>query len=400
LTRRSEYSGDTDGLVRLLKFAQTYEMGQIVPAVVRCLKESNPDFLQWLRSEFDGTDPETPDALGTDESARWRAKLALVAYGLDQWDQVDRVLSFAADPSSRNYFIFWFNNCAFSIDPLLDRFRDYKDDWRATAVIGCLESIPSHTIAESRQREHIEFLIDAYKNHPSAGVHGLTRDLLIRLKQLEAVRSADASSEFGEIRVNRNWYMNPFGVQMNIVRGPVEFWLGAPETSATPGKPCRIEHSFAVAETLVSQKQYAEFDPSKFADPSDSPALDHTWFDAVKYCDWLNSKAGIEYGYRLPSVEEWECYFRAGTKTTYCFGEKNSEYAKGIFSSELVDCTAFRPTAQSTLREWTLTMARKSAIFAKGGKVMEQLLPLFRSSILVCNRPGKDTGIRLFRTLP
>ena len=150
-------------LVRLLKFAQTDEMSPIIPAVVRCAKNSNSDFLQWLRSEFDGTDPRTPDALGTDESARWRAKLALVAYGLDQWDQVDRVLSFAADPCSRNYFIFWFNSCAFSIDPLLDRFRDYKDDWRATAVIGCLASIPSHRIAESHKRGYIEFLMDALK---------------------------------------------------------------------------------------------------------------------------------------------------------------------------------------------------------------------------------------------
>ncbi len=418
LTRKSESSRDTDGLARLLKFAQTDEMSQIVPAVVRCPKDSNPDFLQWLRSEFDGTGPKTPDSLGTDELARWRAKLALIAYGLDQWYQVDRVLSFTADPSSRNYFIFWFNSCAFSIDPLLDRFRDYKDDWRATAVIGCLASIPRHTIAENRQREHIEFLIDAYKNHPSAGVHGLARDLLIHRKRLEAVQSADALNEFREIRDSRNWYVNSFGVQMNIVRGPVDFWLGAPENSQIPGKLDRIEQSFAVAETLVSQKQYAEFDPSMFPDPSDSPALDHTWFDAVKYCDWLNSKAGIEdrssitsksetnfpftqseFGYRLPSESEWECYFRAGTKTTYCFGEKNSEYAKDLFSSERGDCTAFRPTAQSVLREWTLTMARKSAVVVKGRTAMEQLPPLFRRSILVCNRPGKDTGIRLFRSL-
>ena len=437
VSSRWEKSANVEGLMRLLRFSQTEELSPVVPNLVKCIQRADAEVKQALCEEFDQTELK-PGALPSEDANRWRAKLALIAYGLEDWERVDQVLSYSRDPRARNYFLYWFWQCNLNIEPLLNRFADYQDDWRATAVLGCLSTIPSTKISDRLRAVCSQLLIAAYKNHPSSGVHSLARTLLLEWGMENLALAAEAEEDFRKITMDRNWYVNPSGMQMNIVRGPKEFWFGATKSAKElqRGNTHRIEHSFAVAERMVSEREYARFDPDKFQVPTDAPATGVTWFEAVRFCDWMNHKEGFEEspsiefvdetsfrftesldGYRLMSVWEWECYFRAGTETEFSFGDRGSEYSCYLFEAKQSSKRTFGPICDEAIRlaipEWISTPMDLLLLFpprefispdnyaiAKRGSLGDSNLPVIMSN----NRIGPRNmvvgyGFRLSRRI-
>ena len=56
-----------------------------------------------------------------------------------------------------------------------------------------------------------------------------------------------------------------------------------------------------------------------FDQTDDDPVADVTWNDAVRFCQWLSKKEGRTY--ELPTEAEWEYACRAGTSSSYAFGD-------------------------------------------------------------------------------
>ncbi len=130
-------------------------------------------------------------------------------------------------------------------------------------------------------------------------------------------------------------YNNSIG--MKFIQIPAgEFDIGSPLSEKDRKNDENIQHvkitnGFWMGVYEVTQKQWMTVvgnNPS-FFHGDDLPVENVSWDDAQDFIEKLNKKEGTTK-YRLPSETEWEYAARAGTNTTYPFGNDESklgEYA-------------------------------------------------------------------------
>ncbi len=285
--------GDGKRILALLNQSETPELPHVLAASIATAKQQEMWLLK-IREHFQNTTLEsTQSDAELDLAGRWKAKCALVAYGVGDMSIVDDVLGATSTPQARNYFIYWLAESGLPLGALMDRMEEYTDDWRATAVVAVANMVSEGTLDPALQSDWTEKFQRWYREHPSANTHTAIRLLLKKWGHEQFVEDVDRLTQYREIADNRNWYINSQGMQMNIIRGPVEFLFGKDPTNKIGGKTRTIDYTFAYSDQLVSEIQFARFRPEKFPEPQDRPAKGIDFFEAVAYCDWLSAQEGL-----------------------------------------------------------------------------------------------------------
>ena len=103
--------------------------------------------------------------------------------------------------------------------------------------------------------------------------------------------------------------------------------------------------AFEMGVYEITQSQYitvTENNPSFFTGDDNLPVEQVTWWDAIKFCNALSAKAGLQpcytensgscdfsmNGFRLPTEAEWEYACRAGSTTKYNLGDAEDDLAR------------------------------------------------------------------------
>ncbi len=73
----------------------------------------------------------------------------------------------------------------------------------------------------------------------------------------------------------------------------------------------------------------------KFGSSPQQPMVEISWDGATKFCDWLSRKTGQTF--RLPTEAEWEYACRAGTQTTFYFGDSEADLGSHAWYSDNSD---------------------------------------------------------------
>src|SRR5262249_25718461 len=97
-----------------------------------------------------------------------------------------------------------------------------------------------------------------------------------------------------------------------------------------PVHTVRISRPFYLGKYEVTQAQWEAMmgnNPSHFKGDANSPVEQVHWDDVQKFIRRLNAKEGGAR-YRLPTEAEWEYAARAGTTTSWSFGDDASQLGR------------------------------------------------------------------------
>jgi formylglycine-generating enzyme required for sulfatase activity len=125
-------------------------------------------------------------------------------------------------------------------------------------------------------------------------------------------------------------YTNSIGMEMVLIPAG-SFMMGseAGYGNEEPVHEVTISKPFYLGKHEVTQEQWEVVmgnNPSRFKG-GDNPVENVSWNDVQAFIKKLNEKEGTT-GYRLPTEAEWEYAARAGTNTTYFFGDDEKELSR------------------------------------------------------------------------
>ena len=347
-------------LVELVQMADD----SLVPMVFNRLVRHGGTVIPLLRESLEKDSSSETSGVQHKDLARSqaRAAAALLTLGQDD-DQLWQLLQRDADPNLRSHLIH--SLAIMGMDPvvLTSRLLEEKNVSIRRALILSLGEFDTSVIPAQLRDSITDQVRQLFRNDPDAGIHGAAEWLLRRWNARDELDLRPIISKERKKR-DFHWFVDDEGHTMTVL-GPATFVMGSPVNESgrfpTEGQyRCRINRRFAIASKEVTVKQFQRFVEeqkvnfhakatySKFTDGPNGPQVYVTWYLAAQYCNWLsereqippsqwcylpNSKgeyaAGMKpaegyldlFGYRLPSVAEWEYACRAGAATSRFYGD-------------------------------------------------------------------------------
>lgn len=307
---------------------------------------------------------------------RRQANAAILLLKLDKPQSVWPLLKQSPDPGLRSSIINWLGPRGGDVQTVISRYEQESEVSVRRALLLCLGEFE---LSDSARQPLIDKLLDVYRNDPEAGVHAAAEWLLRRwyaAEQLVVIDEelAQTGGQFLTVDDNaRDWFINGQGQTFAALDGG-EFQMGSAETEAHHQEDENlhrrvIEGRFAIGVKEVTFAQWRTFssqagltDDESVSGSDDSPVVNVTWFQAVHYCNWLSEREGIPEdqwcyeanadgvygpgmkshdnfwergGYRLPTESEWEYACRAGSVTSYNYGNTNDLLSRYAWHGEI-----------------------------------------------------------------
>ncbi len=313
------------------------------------------EVLAFLRGVLDRRLDGPCDESRMDNLAARQSVAAMTLASLGDLDTLWPRLSHSGDPRLRSLLIWQLGAHGLPTRVLLDRLASPGVPPIERQALLMALSDPHHLAAATADMDAvIEAALRLYRDDPDPGVHSASELLLRRCSGDMAVASCDEGLKNPVVGAGiRRWERGPNGHTFAVLPAPLDFPMGSPEHEDGHDKEerlhyRRIDRSLAVSTKEVGVAQFRDLLPDLWKaiqrdDRTDGPANYVSWYDAVRYCNALDAKAGLppsqwcypEYpgpgmviseeavdrpGFRLPTEAESEYFIRAGTETAWSFG--------------------------------------------------------------------------------
>lgn len=378
--------------------------------IIGALEPVKAAALAGLRKRFEGS--QKPDE---------RARLATAALHLGDPALARRMVALAEDPADRTAFTVGFARWHADTAALITLLEDADAAFRS-GLLAALAQVPWDEL-EPANREPLQSAADRLcRDTPDAATHSAAVCALTKWGQ-----PVPQLPPTPGLPPDHNWLVNSQGLTM--IRMPAgTFRMGDDHSDSADERPAHgvtITRDFWLSDREVPVRLFQQFVdetrdaadyPAKERAPGkwttnervsptpDCPAHQVSWYDAVRFCNWLSRKEKLPTcyrpvsvesenetwecelwagGYRLPTEAEWEYACRAGTETQFAVG--NNEKTLGAFAWF---------GANSESRSWPAGFRLPNAwgLFDMHGNLWEWCQDWYKEEAYFASPGGRDGG--------